>query len=496
MFSYSFIIPSYNSASDLLSCVKSLEKLDYHKNKYEIIIVDDGSSDNTANLIKKLKIPNLKIYCNENRGAASARNFAIEKAINDILVFLDQDVIVNKNLLNIYDWSFNTTKADIVQGNIWEQIIVNRTTQLHALWRKVAFINKVQKNNGFIKTIITRNVAVKKKTLVKVKEKYGFIFNESFRGTGGEDRELGYRLNELGFNIYLEPKAVVKHKDPGSFKEILLQKYKHAQGDVRLGIGEKILDLNNFNRAVIIPIKEGIPFYFAFMLWSSHLAGSEIQRFKIFEEIIRIRFYYFVKRTLDVFLSLMAIIFGFPLFLLIAILIKLDSKGPVIFKQKRMGLGGKEFWMFKFRTMVVDAEKILENSPKLLEIYKKNSYKIKNDPRITKIGIFLRKSSLDELPQVFNILKGDMAIVGPRAYKKDEIENQVQIHKDLKKYAIHVINTKPGLTGIWQTSGRSEIGFENRIILDYQYAIKRNIFFDLLLILKTFPIVLKSKGAW
>ena len=177
-------------------------------------------------------------------------------------------------------------------------------------------------------------------------------------------------------------------------------------------------------------------------------------------------------------------------------MIKLDSEGPVFFKQKRVGAGGGEFKMFKFRTMVVDAEKILQSNPILMETYKKSSYKIKNDPRVTRVGKLLRKFSLDELPQLVNILKGEMSIVGPRAYKKDEIENQLNILPKLKKYADLVMNVKPGLTGVWQISGRSEIGFEKRIILDYDYAKTRSILIDIVIIFKTLPAVLKSKGAW
>lgn len=224
--------------------------------------------------------------------------------------------------------------------------------------------------------------------------------------------------------------------------------------------------------------------------------GAESQRMKKRLNYTNIKLYFFLKRLVDIIGSLVGLIIGFPILMLISILIKLDSKGPVIFKQKRVGSGGREFEMFKFRTMVIDAEKILHEDPKLLELYKKSSYKIKDDPRVTKIGKFLRKSSLDELPQLFNILMGKMSLVGPRAYKKDEVENQLKLHPELKKQAEFVINTKPGLTGVWQTSGRSEIGFEKRILLDYSYVVRKNIFFDLGIIFKTFPAVLKSKGAW
>jgi lipopolysaccharide/colanic/teichoic acid biosynthesis glycosyltransferase len=274
------------------------------------------------------------------------------------------------------------------------------------------------------------------------------------------------------------------------------QKYRHARGDVRQGIGEYFWDLKNFKRTVLAPLVDRVPIYFSLPIWGAHVYGAEIERIHIMLSNISIRIFYFLKRIMDITGSLIGITLGSPLLLTIAVLIKNGSAGPVIFKQRRIGLRGKEFEMYKFRTMVINAENILQNNPELLELYKKNSYKIKEDPRVTKIGKFLRKSSLDELPQLINILKGEMSIVGPRAYKKDEMDCQLELHPELRNNAEYVINTKPGLTGVWQISGRSEIGFEKRILLDYQYAIRRDIFFDIQIILKTIPVVLKSKGAW
>lgn len=496
MRSSSFIIPSYNPGSDLLKCIKSLDGLDYDKNKYEIVVVDDGSPDDSLKKLEELNISNLRIFRNSHQGAAKTRNFGIEKAEKDTFIFLDQDVIVRNNLLQIYDHAFQLTNSDAVQGNIWEQVVDNNITKIHAKWRHLVFLNKVNDSDGFIKTIVTRNVAIRKKALNEIELKYCYIFDESIKGTGGEDRELGYRMHNLGFKIYLEPKAVVYHKDPDKLIGILVQKYKHAQGDVKHGIGERLFDLNNFKRTVIIPIKEGVPVYFAFLFWLFHIMGAESQRMKKRLNSTNIKLYFFLKRLMDIIGALVGLVIGFPILMLISILIKLDSKGPVIFKQKRLGAGRKEFKMFKFRTMVVDAEKILQSDPSLMETYKKSSYKIKDDPRVTKVGKILRKFSLDELTQLINILRGEMSIVGPRAYKKDEVENQLDVYPELKKHAELVMNVKPGLTGVWQISGRSEIGFEQRIVLDYNYANKASILFDILIILKTIPAVLKSKGAW
>ncbi len=496
MMTYSVIIPAFNPSSLLLRCLRSLSKMDFDKKRFEVIIVDDGSMKVFLPKLDGVGRINLKILKYSSSGAAGARNIGIEKAQKEVIVFLDQDVLVNSRLLQHYERAFKLSKADVVQGNIWEQINNKGLAKIHAKWRRLVFMQKVGENNGLIKTIITRNVAVKKKVLNKIKEKYGYVFNESFRGTGGEDRELGYRIHDSGFRIFLESKAIVKHNDPNTLTDILIQKLAHAQGDAKHGIAERLVDFRNFQRTVIIPTKRGIPLYFAFLLWLSHVMGAESQRIMLYLNSLNEKTYFFLKRLIDIIGSTFSLIVGFPLLAVISVLIKLDSKGPVIFKQKRVGAGNWEFEMFKFRTMVIDAETILQTNSQLMDIYKNSSYKIKDDPRVTRVGKLLRKYSLDELPQLVNILKGEMSIVGPRAYKKDEIENQLKIHPELRGYSKKVMNIKPGLTGIWQTSGRSEIGFEKRMMLDYEYQKKKSFLFDLLLILKTFPAVLKSKGAW
>lgn len=195
-----------------------------------------------------------------------------------------------------------------------------------------------------------------------------------------------------------------------------------------------------------------------------------------------------IKRVMDIILSLTAIICLSPVLLLIAILIKLDSKGPVLFEQERIGYKKKRFNMYKFRSMVVDAEAQFEKVKTLNET-NHIMFKSKDDPRITRVGKFLRKSSLDELPQLFNILKGDMSIVGPRPPLERELLNYEKWH--------HVKFLRPqGLTGLWQVSGRSEItDFDDVIHLDYQYNKNWNILFDMKIILKTIPVVLFAKGA-
>lgn len=206
--------------------------------------------------------------------------------------------------------------------------------------------------------------------------------------------------------------------------------------------------------------------------------------------------YDFLKRLIDIVGSLVGLILLAPLLLLVAVAIKLDSPGPILADTPmRAGKNGKLFRIYKFRSMVENAHEILESNPKLLEEYKKHGYKIFNDPRITRVGKILRRFSIDELPQFFNIFKGEMSLVGPRAYYPYELEEQQQKYPRSKKYVKIILSGRPGLTGVWQVTGRSEINFDKRVEMDAWYVKNRSILHDFWIILKTIPAVLLGRGA-
>ena len=202
---------------------------------------------------------------------------------------------------------------------------------------------------------------------------------------------------------------------------------------------------------------------------------------------------------MDIVFSLLLITLFSPVMLIIAISIKLDTDGPVLADTpERVGKGGRGFKMYKFRSMIQNAHELLRNNPKYSKLYseyKKGSYKLKDDPRITKVGRFIRKHSLDEVPQLFNILKGDMSLVGPRAYYPDELREQQAKYPQTRESVKIVLSIKPGLTGYWQVSGRSEINFDKRIKMDETYVKKRSIIYDLWIILKTPWAMISGKGA-
>lgn len=207
------------------------------------------------------------------------------------------------------------------------------------------------------------------------------------------------------------------------------------------------------------------------------------------EEVNNQKLYLFLKRCMDIVGALLGLIILSFLFVGIALAIKVeDPKGPVFFKQKRVGKDGKEFNMYKFRSMVTDAEQKLESLLKYNEIAGA-MFKMKEDPRVTKIGRFIRKTSIDELPQLINVLMGEMSLVGPRP----PLPREVKQYTNYDKQRLLVI---PGCTGLWQVSGRSYVSFEEMVKLDLYYINNRNIWFDSKLIFKTIFILFGSKNAF
>ena len=198
--------------------------------------------------------------------------------------------------------------------------------------------------------------------------------------------------------------------------------------------------------------------------------------------------YKIVKRGMDIFIASISLVLLLPLFLIITIAIKLDSKGKVIFKHKRIGKDGKEIYIYKFRTMVENAQDLIKSfTPEQMKEFKEN-FKLEKDPRITKVGNFLRKTSLDELPQLINILKGDLALIGPRPVINDELE----------KYSTNkskFLSVTPGLTGYWAANGRSNTTYEQRMTMELYYVDNISLKLDAEIFAKTVVSVLKREGA-
>lgn len=196
----------------------------------------------------------------------------------------------------------------------------------------------------------------------------------------------------------------------------------------------------------------------------------------------------FLKTLLDFLVSTMVLLLAWPIMLIIAVAVKFDSSGPVFYRRRVVGVGAKPFNALKFRTMYTDADERLARDPELSLQFEQN-YKLKDDPRVTRVGRFLRRTSLDELPQLFNVLFGQMSLVGPRMITEQELTRY-------GKWRMNLSTVKPGITGLWQVSGRSDIKYEERVMLDMNYIRNYSLWFDLHLLWQTIPAVLKGRGAY
>lgn len=210
------------------------------------------------------------------------------------------------------------------------------------------------------------------------------------------------------------------------------------------------------------------------------------------KHILLFNSYLLTKRCIDIVGALAGLLLTSPFFFIITLLYLVgENKGPVIFKQTRIGENGEEFKIYKFRSMVVNAEEKLKENELLLKKYIENSYKLEpeEDPRITRTGRFLRKTSLDELPQLINVLKGDMSLVGPRPVVVEELDEYGTRAKDF-------LSVKPGVTGYWQVSGRSDVHYPERVDVELFYVYNQSLWLDLKILIKTIQVVLLKKGAF
>lgn len=213
--------------------------------------------------------------------------------------------------------------------------------------------------------------------------------------------------------------------------------------------------------------------------------------------------YDFIKRTIDIVASIFLIILFSPIMLLTAIIIKITAPGPILVEpgnshMKRIGKGGKIFRLYKFRSMPVNSDSILTQDPKFKKLYnewKRSNFKLHEDPRVTKFGKFIRKYSIDEMPQLFNVLWGDMSLVGPRPYHALELLEQQKVYPNTSKYIKETQTVKPGITGFWQVTGRSSVNFDKRIEMDADYARKKSLLMDLLIMIKTPFAMISGRNA-
>lgn len=529
----SVVVPAKDSANTLKGCMQALlhqEGMHYGQD-YEVIVVDDGSSDETAEIARQHAV---RVICQPNLGPAAARNAGARVANGEILAFTDADCTPSPTWLSDLTKPLGIPQVVGVKGvyRTYQTELIARFVQLEYEYKYVRM--RKQATIDFIDT----NNAIYRKDL--------FIlnggFDESFRVPSVEDQEFSFRLARKGYRMVFEPSAIVYHAHDRTLVEYLQRKFgigywkaymlrwtpEKTFSDSHTAPTQRIEILLLALLLTIIPLIALSPFYASilfliilvvfFVVTSPYLmfiarrdvpvlwiapgmllgrAGSlgmgllkgfilppkaASKGFPCQSMHVRL-----IKRLMDVVGSCIGLLLFGPLIALAAIAIKLDSPGPVFFRQTRVGENGKPFTMVKLRTMVIGADQMV------MDMLNKNqlkgpAFKILKDPRITRAGRFLRRWSLDELPQFWNVLKSEMSLVGPRP----EELRIVELYNDDQRQRLMV---KPGLTGPMQVSGRGELDFEARLQLEIDYLKNYTLLEDLRIIFQTFAVVFSGKGA-
>lgn len=535
----SVIVPAYNAEETLPACLDALEAQTVPRHQYEIIVVDDGSTDDTAEVARSAVD---RLICQENAGPAAARNRGARAAQGDLLLFTDADCAPAP------DWIERLTEpfSDPVEGagsgrspvvgakGVYrsnQRSLVARFVQLE-YQRKYARMQR-RKRIDFIDTYS----AAYRRSVFLANDGFESLFTTS----SVEDQEFSFRLARKGYRLVFVPDAVVYHLHDvtpldyvrrkfniGYWKALLLQ--WHPERAVSDSHTPQALKLQLGLTALLCLSLAALPFWHPARWWALTnlllflgtalpllgliliedppviLAAPALLLLRALAlgfglAVGFVRFYGWrggrrapisgpqrlIKRALDVVGSFLGLILAAPLLAALAAAIKFDSDGPVLFVQQRAGENGRPFSMIKLRTMVNGAEDML---PNLLDTASLPSpaFKRRDDPRVTRVGRFLRRTSLDELPQLWNVLKGEMSLVGPRPEELRVVRHYDDWHR--QRLAV-----KPGLTGPMQVNGRADLDLDQRVELELDYIRHYTLWRDLGLLAKTVVAVVSGDGA-
>lgn len=541
----SVIVPAYNAAATLPSCLAALAAQDYPRDRYEVIVVDDGSTDDTAAIAAAAGV---RVIRQANAGPAAARNAGAAVAQGELLLFTDADCAPVPGWIAALVAPLADPQVAGAKGAYLtrQRGVVPRFTQLE-------YEDRYDRMAGAetIDFVDTYSAAYRRDVFQANRG-----FDTIFPTASVEDQELSFRLAEKGYRLVFVPKAQVYHRhNPtlhayirrkffiGYWKALLMRwhptrlvKDSHtpqtlkvqmilaavalaalAAGGLAATAGAMgLLAGWAWESALIVAglaalafTLIGIPFLVKIwrrdrgvlpaaigLLWARALAlgagfGLGLLRFRGQVGARRPALsgpQRAVKRLIDLIVGTLALIIAAIPMALIALAIRLDSRGPIFFRQTRIGQEGKPFRIIKFRTMVDGAELLL---PQLVDLnaLEQPAFKLRNDPRVTRVGRFLRRWSLDELPQLFNVLRGEMSLVGPRP----EEAALVARYTDVQRRRLAV---KPGMTGPMQINGRGELPFDQRLALELDYIEHYSLRRDLAILLRTLPAVLRGAGAY
>jgi lipopolysaccharide/colanic/teichoic acid biosynthesis glycosyltransferase/GT2 family glycosyltransferase len=528
----SVIIPTYNSQETISNCLQALEQQTLSRDIYEIIVVDDGSTDNTCNLVKSFA--DVQLIENAHGGPSVTRNLGAKTASGEIIVFTDSDCTPTSNWLEEITGSFQNSNLIGVNG-------VYRSNQKNIVARfvQLEYQYKYQRmaRNQFVDFIDTYSAAYRRDIFLK-----NGGFDSTFTVASVEDQELSFRLAQKGYHMIFAPKAAVFHQHDHNFREYWRRKFgigywkaymlrwlpqktfsdTHTPLSQRLQIGFLALALLFGLGGFLISwlfwlslVFIGLFFGTGLLFWS-YIIKNDRSVGLVYPVLLLLRAAalgtgllvgflspphkgwhtrpslsfgaFIIKRFFDILFAIIGLLLFAPVILIAAVVIILDSQGPAFFFQWRAGENGKPFRMIKLRTMVEGAENHIAELVQLNSL-KGPAYKIPNDPRITRVGRWLRRWSIDELPQFWNILKGEMSLIGPRPEELWVVE----CYSDEQRKRL---TFKPGLTGPMQVNGRGDLDFEERLKLEIDYMQNYSIRKDLNIFLRSLAVIFNGKGAY
>jgi lipopolysaccharide/colanic/teichoic acid biosynthesis glycosyltransferase/glycosyltransferase involved in cell wall biosynthesis len=524
----SVVVPAYNEARTIASCVAALQSQEYPRDCYEIIVVDDGSTDGTPTIAAEAGAT----VIHQQRGRpAAARNAGIRAARGDLILFTDGDCAPLPDWIAALVDPFSQNEVAGCKG-----IYATRQQSLVARFVQLEYEDKYDRLYGqsYIDFVDTYSAAYRRDVLVANNS-----FDERFPYL--EDQELSFRLARRGYRMVFQPDAIVFHNHAATLSDYFRKKFiigfwkaqvirrfpdrgvsdSHTPQVLKLQLllmavallalaGMVLHPFSGLLLAVVLALFLLTTIPFVRKAWAKDRTVAMSAPFLLAERalalgfgygwgVLRPRpgitgtqstisgFNYVAKRGIDVLGALAGLALTAVLGPFIAVAIRIDSSGPVLFRQQRVGQGGQRFTIYKFRSMQAGAEEQLEallaesatDGPVL---------KLVDDPRRTKVGRWLRRWSLDELPQFWNVLRGDMSLVGPRP----EEERIVAYYNDWHRRRLSV---KPGLSGPMQVNGRAELSLDERVQMELEYIENYSLRRDLRILAHTLPAVLRGRGA-
>jgi len=527
----SVIVPAYNAEETLRECLAALETQTLSRRDYEVIVVDDGSTDRTTEIARARGV---RLVRQPNAGPATARNRGAREARGDLLLFTDADCAPAPDWIERLAEAFADPEVVGAKGTYR-----TRQTGLMARFVQLEYEGKYARMAGQdqIDFVDTYSAVYRRDVFLA-----NGGFDSSFTTASVEDQEFSFRLARKGYRLVFVPGAIVYHHHDATIREYWQRKFGigywkalllrwHPERAVRDSHTPQVLKLQ-VGLVGLLCLLLPLALFWSPVLWGV-LAAAVLFFLSTVSFLVRairrdlavaavaplflllrslalgtgltIGFLHFsreksarrapvsgwrrvVKRAMDVVGSLLGLVFSAPLIGASAVAIKLDSSGPVFFVQERAGQNGQPFRMVKLRTMVEGAEEML---PQLvdLEALSSPAFKLEDDPRVTRVGRFLRRTSLDELPQLWNVFKGEMSLVGPRP----EEVRIVRLYDDWHRQRLAV---KPGLTGPMQVNGRGDLDLDERVRLEVSYIRDYSLREDVVILARTLLAVVSRRGAY